>query len=513
MFRLKLHNVCRPVVFTATRSHAGIALSRPRPAAVRTLCRKPPVASRPHRRSFQTSGRRAAPIPLGLLAAVSLRAPAIIATRVIRRYLWPWLKPETRAILSRQLVIAGLLSYVGLAGYAASHTDIVNGRRRVLWLTESEKLFLDTAAREGILQSIQEDANAVILPNNHRLYKKVSRVMVQLVKANPCAQQVDWELAVVDSPVKNAVSFPGGTVVVYTGILDVTKDRNDLAVLLGHEMAHTVLRHQEEAVSQRKLLNMIILPVTIAVNAFTGVGFSSFIYFGEKWFSKVFVSMPYSRMREKEADDLGMEMAARACFDMRNAPEFFSRISEIPEDMEWLSTHPTGEHRRQALTDRLTEMMEITREECAGYSKWFNRTVLRQSTGVGMKNQSHLPGSGKQQSSAEQPTTSPTTSSTTSSSPPPSAQTTSTPVDLVKTTPGHSGQEAPPTQAPATLPAPAQAHTQKPAQRSQQQQPATVHPGNAPSVRSMSASSLTAIPPSTKIMVKTTTASSTPSSP
>ncbi len=153
--------------------------------------------------------------------------------------------------------------------------------------------------------------------------------------------------------------MPGGKVVVYTGILPVTKDENGLAVVMGHEIAHAIAEHGSERMSQELIRQMGGMALSVALKdepqetramwlAAYGMG------------SEVGIMLPYSRMHESEADHMGLIFMAMAGYDPREAPVFWKRMSAAggPKPPEWLSTHPSGETRINNLNAWMPEAME-----------------------------------------------------------------------------------------------------------------------------------------------------------
>lgn len=174
----------------------------------------------------------------------------------------------------------------------------------------------------------------------------------------------NWEFNLVDGKEMNAWCMPGGKVVVYTGILPVTKDENGLAVVMGHEIAHAIARHGDERMSQGMLVQFggIALSTAIAskpketqqlwMTAF-GVG------------SQVGVMLPYSRLHESEADRLGLIFMAMAGYDPNTAVEFWERMSRLQggqKPPELLSTHPSDDTRIRKIREELQEAMGYYRK-------------------------------------------------------------------------------------------------------------------------------------------------------
>lgn len=171
-------------------------------------------------------------------------------------------------------------------------------------------------------------------------------------------QGYEWEFNLVESDEVNAWAMPGGKVVVYTGILPLTKDETGLAVVMGHEIAHAIAQHGAERMSQGLLQQLGGMALSVALqnepeatqNLFLtayGVG------------TTVGVMLPFSRTHESEADRLGLIFMAMAGYDPSAAVEFWTRMSQQggAKPPEFLSTHPSDETRIADIKKHLPEAL------------------------------------------------------------------------------------------------------------------------------------------------------------
>lgn len=156
-----------------------------------------------------------------------------------------------------------------------------------------------------------------------------------------------WEFNLVEGEEVNAWCMPGGKVVVYTGLLPVARDEDGLAVVMGHEIAHAVANHGGERMSQALIAQMGGIALAVAIRDkprqtqqlwMTAFGLGA----------AVGVMLPYSRLHETEADELGLIFMATAGYDPRKAIDFWERMAEKKAGKappEFLSTHPADETR------------------------------------------------------------------------------------------------------------------------------------------------------------------------
>jgi predicted Zn-dependent protease len=164
----------------------------------------------------------------------------------------------------------------------------------------------------------------------------------------------DWEYILIDDKkVKNAWCMPGGKIAIYTGILDITKNKNGLAAVMGHEIAHAVAKHSAERASRGVVLNTGTQLIDIftggklsQVNRVTGMNTVGLL-------SQIGIMNPFSRTQESEADYLGMIFSSLSGFDIRETKKLWERMKASKkgkEISEFMSTHPSSDTRIKNLT-------------------------------------------------------------------------------------------------------------------------------------------------------------------
>lgn len=154
-----------------------------------------------------------------------------------------------------------------------------------------------------------------------------------------------WEYNLVQDVLVNAWCMPGGKIVVYTGILPITKDETGLAVVLGHEVAHALANHGQQRMSAAYIQQGIAIAGNVAINNEQDRNlFNQYYGLG----STVGVMLPFSRSHETEADEIGLYLMSIAGYNPDEAAELWKRMNaksggQAPPEI--LSTHPANETR------------------------------------------------------------------------------------------------------------------------------------------------------------------------
>ena len=170
----------------------------------------------------------------------------------------------------------------------------------------------------------------------------------------------DWEYILIENKAKNAWCMPGGKIAVYTGILDVTKNTNGLAAVMGHEIAHAVAKHSIERASRGVLLNtgtqlidILSGGVLSQVNRATGMNTVGLL-------SQLGIMNPFNRKQESEADYLGLVFSSLSGYDIREAAKIWERMQDSnkgKKTSEFLSTHPSPENRIKKINEWYSQIV------------------------------------------------------------------------------------------------------------------------------------------------------------
>lgn len=199
-----------------------------------------------------------------------------------------------------------------------------------------------------------------------RLIAKVEPVETALAAANNLEAQhlsrgFEWEVNVIQSDQVNAFCLPGGKMAVYTGLVPVAQNADAMAAVMGHEIAHALLRHGAQRMAQQKLAQ-----IGQAAGALSGMDpqqqqmVMAAMGYG--------VLMPYARKHENQADEVGLMLAAAACYDPREAIPLWERMDQQAQGQkppEFMSTHPSGATRIGNLQSLMPKALEMrARSNC-----------------------------------------------------------------------------------------------------------------------------------------------------
>ncbi len=238
------------------------------------------------------------------------------------------------------------------AAFSGCQTAPVTGRAQLILVDEAEVASL----------SAGEFVKMKKLPNDPRL-AKIREIGLKIVAAarrddrNGVLPPVSrWEFAIIDDRSPNAFAMPGGKIGFNAGMFAYTPTDDDIAVILGHEVAHVICQHGAERVSQQLGVAAAVAitdEATKKKDAQTRQAWVAAIGLG----AQLGVLLPYSRDHESESDRVGLRFMARAGYDPEKAPGFWERFAKIggSRPPEFLSTHPADATRIRQLRGWMAE--------------------------------------------------------------------------------------------------------------------------------------------------------------
>ncbi|UCD71532.1 MAG: M48 family metallopeptidase [Syntrophobacterales bacterium] len=243
-----------------------------------------------------------------------------------------------------------LLLLIHLLGCA---TAPLTGRSQLILIPESTEIALGLKSYSEILTKSKLSQDQQVLA----MVKEVGN-RIALAAHKP---EYEWEFNVIqDDKMVNAFALPGGKVAIYTGILPYTKDKDGLAAVMGHEVAHALVRHGGERMTTILLAQLGQVAMNVALKDKDPKTITA-LNIGYGVATTVGVVLPFSRMQESEADRIGLIMMAKAGYDPSKAVEFWKRMAEKKgkkSPPEFLSTHPADERRIEQIKQWLPEAMK-----------------------------------------------------------------------------------------------------------------------------------------------------------
>ena len=185
------------------------------------------------------------------------------------------------------------------------------------------------------------------------------RLIPQSTVFRPDAAKWQWEVNVLASDQLNAWCMAGGKIAFYSGLIDKLELTDDeIAAVMGHEIAHALREHSRERVSRSMATGMGVAIVSAAL----GIGQLGNDLMGS--LARVTFELPNSRLHETEADRMGVELAARAGYDPHAAARLWQKMAKVSKGSppQFLSTHPSNENRQRDLTRYAERVMPLYRE-------------------------------------------------------------------------------------------------------------------------------------------------------
>jgi predicted Zn-dependent protease len=249
-----------------------------------------------------------------------------------------------------RLAVAGLFAAAALLAGCESVQTTAGGAVGIERSQRMSPLISEAQLREQAVLSYREvlakEREQGKLNTDAALTARVRGIANRLIPAagafRPEATSWKWEVNVIRSNEMNAWCMPGGKIAVYTGLITrLGLSDDEIAAILGHEIAHALREHARERASEQLGAQVLVTGAVIAL----GGGQTSMDLGG--LFYKTFFGLPNSRLHETEADRIGVELAARAGYDPRAAISLWRKMgaqsgSSVPE---FLSTHPSADTR------------------------------------------------------------------------------------------------------------------------------------------------------------------------
>lgn len=229
-------------------------------------------------------------------------------------------------------------------GGCATAKAPVTGRNQIILVSQSETLSLGEKSYKTFLLEAKLSKNISDVNMVKRIGQKIAKVSNR--------PDYKWEFNLVENEQVNAFCLPGGKVIVYTGILKIAQNEDQLATVMSHEIAHALARHGAERMSYSMISDGVYSLGSVLIKSqvpqYSGA-FKQAYGIG----TNIGVMLPYSREHEYEADEIGIHLMYKAGYDILEAVKFWQnmqRNSKISSP-EFLSTHPHSENRIKKISE------------------------------------------------------------------------------------------------------------------------------------------------------------------
>ncbi len=282
--------------------------------------------------------------------------------------------PRRRGINPRFIILLLFAGYGAWYWFSNQSVDAVTGESVLIDrnLSIEDEKALGLQAYQEILQQerpVAPDSQIArqVRAIAERLVAKVPEVEAALAAEHGqpppgFSRSFQWEVNVIESDQANAFCLPGGKMAVYTGLVPVAQNEHAMAVVMGHEIAHALLRHGAQRMAQQKLSQVGQMAGAMSgmdpqqqqmIMAAMGYGYL----------------LPYARKHESQADEVGLMLAAAACFDPRESVPLWERMSAASGGQaqpEFSSTHPNPGTRIANLEALMPKALEYRERFCRG---------------------------------------------------------------------------------------------------------------------------------------------------
>jgi len=240
---------------------------------------------------------------------------------------------------------------------SACTTSSLTGREQFLLVSDSTAVSQSAAAYTQMMSDLGKKKQIETgTPRAQKVKEITDRLVKQAVRVRPDAAKWGWEVQVINDPkVVNAFCMAGGKMAIYTGMWDKLKATDDeIAQVMGHEIAHALADHTRERMSIAMTTAAATTAAAIAIGSRDSGGPGAGLALtGAQLAAVLAIQLPNSRQGESEADQIGIELAARAGYDPKAAVTLWEKMGKVGGGgpPEFLSTHPSPQNRAARLAE------------------------------------------------------------------------------------------------------------------------------------------------------------------
>ena len=253
------------------------------------------------------------------------------------------------------------IAFLAVAAVVAGCSTVpITGRRQLSLVSDSEVLSSSLTQYRSYMGKAKVSGNRTQSAQVVRVGRNIADATERYLRDNGLGKEVSnfaWEFNLVEDKEVNAFCMPGGKIVVYTGLMELVGSDDELAVVLGHEVAHAVAKHSNERMSQQLLAQAGAAAVGVATQGRSAMvqSAASGVYGLGAQYGAL---LPFSRKHEAEADYMGLVLMTMAGYDPDSAPAFWRKMAANGggKTPELLSSHPSDASRIAALQEALPEV-------------------------------------------------------------------------------------------------------------------------------------------------------------
>ncbi len=266
-------------------------------------------------------------------------------------------------LMNKILVVSALGAALLLSGCQSVNTTsggAVGVERKQYMFSMLSEQEVDQMYAQSYQKTVGEASSKGVLDKTSNEARRVQviadRLIAQAPNFRPDAAQWKWEVNLIKSDELNANCGPGGKIIFYTGLIDTLKLTDDeIAAIMGHEIAHALREHGREAMSKAYGIEM----AKQGAGALLGLGQDTMAL--ADTVANYGMTLPNSRANENEADLIGLELAARAGYNPNAAITLWNKMSKVSEGAppEFMSTHPASSSRIAALQAAIPKVMPL----------------------------------------------------------------------------------------------------------------------------------------------------------
>ena len=232
------------------------------------------------------------------------------------------------------------------------------GRKQMIWKSDAE------LAVESAKQFAQMSASMPLVTDRATI-DYIACVANKIVNELEYPySEYEWEMRIFDAEAVNAFAMPGGKIGIFVGILDAAQNQDQLAAVIGHEIAHVTARHVNERASRGSLTDVGIQVAAVVLGGgHSGATYTAYQALNQG--AQFGIMLPFNRGQESEADVVGLQYMAKAGFDPREAVPLWKNMAAQHggnEPAEFMSTHPSSERRIEQLISQWPKALPLYNE-------------------------------------------------------------------------------------------------------------------------------------------------------